>query len=641
VVGLGLALAWMLVLAFGYGRTSLDNGINDALMELRLALLGPSAMRPEIAIIDLSDTDVERLAMKVGERRDFARLVRVLDRARAASVIFDLAFSQRGSPEEDNSFALASGAYGATIQATILTKAAPDGAERPAPDPLRDWTWHPRVVRDGDPPEYARAISSYPELLDTARSLGAINAQADKDGIYRRMPLLFRHGDGFLPSLALAAACDMLQVAPKDIEVDFGRSLRLPDARLADGNRGDIAIPIDEQGRILLNLPGTWGSSFPHYSFSRLLDAETDEALAEEFASELEGRSLILADLSTSTSDYGPVAFERDYPLAGLHATIINSIVTDNFLREPTWLEALAAVVSLGLALCLVLWRLPQLWGSLAAAVIWFAFCAAEIGLFFSLGLMPTLAAPSLALVFILIGHNMLRFIQAEQDKIRLRGQVSRYFSPEVLANILRRSGMERLAAKRKTITVLFSDIAGFTAWCSTRDPETVHRVLGEYFQDMTAIVFRHQGTVDKFIGDGLMAFFGDPQDHPDHAKRAVAAALEMQETVQRLRKQWEPQGIIDLHIRVGINTGEAVVGDLGSTDIMAYTAIGAQVNLASRLESLCPVDGILVSGAVAARVGKDFHVREAGMTSAKGISDPFPTFLIVPETPDDWRQMR
>jgi adenylate cyclase len=186
------------------------------------------------------------------------------------------------------------------------------------------------------------------------------------------------------------------------------------------------------------------------------------------------------------------------------------------------------------------------------------------------------------------------------------------------------------MSAEKKVLTILFSDIAGFTSWCTTQGPEQVLSTLNEYFDEMTAILFRNEGTIDKFIGDGLMAFFGDPIEQPDHAQRAVRTAIEMQQKVRELRSEWERQGRLPVQIRVGINTGEVVVGDLGSRRIVEYTAIGSNVNLSQRLESRAPVGGILISDAVYRLIRNDFAARFAGKITAKGISEEFGTYEVI-----------
>jgi adenylate cyclase len=242
---------------------------------------------------------------------------------------------------------------------------------------------------------------------------------------------------------------------------------------------------------------------------------------------------------------------------------------------------------------------------------------------------MPSLAAPTLGFVLALAAANGYRFFQSEREKLMFRTRMERYFAPKLMSKILKAPD-KLMAAEQKVITVLFSDIAGFTSWCTTQDPETIHRTLNEYFEVMTEIVFRNEGTVDKFIGDGLMAFYGDPLDQPDHCLRAVRSAIEMQQAVRGLRARWEAEARMAIHIRIGINSGEVVVGDMGSRHIMAYTAIGSNINLGSRLESKAPIDGVLVSGGVYRAVKDSVAARFAGNITAKGITEEFETWEVI-----------
>jgi adenylate cyclase len=266
---------------------------------------------------------------------------------------------------------------------------------------------------------------------------------------------------------------------------------------------------------------------------------------------------------------------------------------------------------------------------SLLSLLCWAALSAGEFWMFAARGIMPTLAAPTLGIVLLLIAVNGYRFFLSEREKLAFRLRMERYFAPKLMSKILANQG-KLMSADQKVITVLFSDISGFTSWSTTQTPDSIHRTLNEYFEVMTEIVFRNEGTVDKFIGDGLMAFFGDPLPQPDHALRAVRTGIEMQQALRVLREHWEAEGRAQLHIRIGINTGEVVVGDMGSRHIMAYTAIGANVNLGSRLESKAPIDGVLVSAPVYAAVKDAVGTRFAGKITAKGITEDFDTWEVI-----------
>jgi len=443
------------------------------------------------------------------------------------------------------------------------------------------------------------------------------------------MPMLFRYGDGYIPSIALSAACDILGVKPQAIEVSFGSHIRLPAARMPDGHTRDIDIPIDRRGRMIVNFAGPWGASFPHYSFATLLQAETNQDLADTLSTELEGSRLIICDVTTSSGDYGAVPLERVYPRSGLHANILNSILRGQFLRTQNWSESFLMSFVLATLLFVLFWGIKSVASSMFSLLIFALSAAFQFWLFIGPGIMPSLVAPSMGFVFSLIAADAYRFFQSEREKLTLRARMERYFAPHLISKIVR-SSATLISAEQKVITVLFSDISGFTSWCTTQPPERIHQTLNEYFESMTEIVFRNEGTIDKFIGDGLMAFFGDPLEQPDHVLRAVRTAIEMQQAVRSLRSLWEPAGRMPIHIRIGINSGEVVVGDMGSRRVMAYTAIGSNVNLGSRLESNAPVDGILVSEPIYREVRDLFATRPHGMISAKGIAEKFETYEVL-----------
>jgi adenylate cyclase len=631
VVG-ALAAAWALALTAAAIRGNWNDRLNDLFFQLRYLARGPETVLPTINSIDFTDAEIRALGMKSGDRRAFARLVDVLSRAGASSIVFDIIFPDPGQADGDAAFASAAAAAGSVYLPAILVPQAVGkivGRAAAGDDPLAPWIWHPRIVRRGDPIDADRATLSFPALTAASRAVAAINLQPDADGVYRRIPLLLRAGDGYLPTLALRVACDELNVDPALIEVAFGRALRLPHARMRDGTVRDLAIPIDRSGNMIIDFPGPWGTGFTHYQPSKLLAAETDPDVADSVAMELDGSILIVSDISTASNDYGSNPFERVFPRSGIHAAALNSILSDRFLRAPSWVLVLLLNLAFGAALWLVAWRMRPLAGSLLMIAAWAALTAAEGTLFIFRGIMASLAAPTLALALALVAVNGYRFFLSEKEKLEFRLRMERYFAPRLMAKIMGSPGTF-LAADKKVITILFSDIAGFTSWCTTQSPDAIHRTLNEYFEAMTEIVFRNEGTVDKFIGDGLMAFFGDPLPQIDHAARAVRTAIEMQQAVRVLRERWQAEGRMPIHIRVGINSGEVVVGDMGSQRIRTYTAIGSHVNLCSRLESKAPVDGVLVSTPVHEAVKAAVATRFAGRITAKGIADEFDTWEVL-----------
>jgi adenylate cyclase len=625
-----VAAAWGLALAGSLVRGDWNNRVNDLFFMLRLGLRGPEKSVPSIGYVQLADSDVQDLGMKGGDRSPYARLVNVLRDAGAASVTFDIQFPEHGEPAGDAAFTKAARDAGFVYLPVVLgLRPRAAAADAGALDPAAPWLWHPTVSRPGNPFTASAVTLSYPELAAAAKGIASINSDPDPDGIYRRMPLLFRCGEGWVPSLALRVAADAMGVDPSSITVAFGRSIRLPGARMRDGTTRTVDIPIDSRGRMILDYVGPWGRDFSHYSFARLLQAETDQDVADEMASDLDGAQLIVADITTSTQDYGPSPFEQEYLRSGLHANALNGILLDRFLRAPAWWVSLLLNTGFAALLWLAARRLRPLSFSLAALGCWAALVGAELWLFLGAGVMPALAAPTLGFAIALVAVNAYRFLLEERERLLTRARMERYFAPGLMNKILKTPG-KLMSAEQKVITVLFSDIAGFTSWSTTQTPGLIHATLNQYFDVMTEIVFRNEGTVDKFIGDGLMAFFGDPLEQEDHALRAVRTGIEMQQAIRGLRAAWESEGRAPLHIRIGINTGEVVVGDMGSHRIMAYTAIGSTINLGSRLEGKAPVDGILVSAPVHDRVRDAVQTRFAGTITAKGITQEFDTYEVI-----------
>jgi adenylate cyclase len=629
IVAASLIIAWGISLAAAGIRGDWNNRLNDLFFQLRYRLRGPEKVLPSISHVDLSDAEVRSLGMKGGDRGDFARLVNVLSTAGASAIVFDIIFPEQGEPSGDAAFVRAVEDNGRVTLPVILQAKPAGGGGRPVDAALAGRLWHPRVLVAGSPPKALDWTLSFTALSAAAQDIAHINSSPDPDGVLRRMPLLFACGDGYIPSLALGAAVSVLGVDPSRIEVRFGRFIRLPQARMPDGSTRDIRIPIDPAGRMIVDYAGPWGAAFTHYPFSRLLAAENDSAVADQVSSELDGAQLIISDITTSSGDYGPVPFEHDYPRSGVHANILNSILSDRFLAAPPFWEVALLSCAFAALLWLLAWRMRPLACSLLCVLAWAALSAGEFALFATRGVMPSLAAPTLGVVFVLIGINAYRFLLSEREKLTMRLRMERYFAPWLMSKILADQG-RFMSADQKVITVLFSDISGFTSWCTTQTPEMIHRTLNEYFEVMTDIVFQHEGTVDKFIGDGLMAFFGDPLAQADHPLRAVLTGIGMQQALRGLRERWQAEGRAALHIRIGINTGEVVVGDMGSRRIMAYTAIGANVNLGSRLESKAPLDGVLISAPVYAAVKDAVTTRFAGKITAKGITEDFDTWEVI-----------
>ena len=615
LVLLSFAAAWLLFWLFPglLGTWNLKAG--DQLFRLRQRCFGNLRIDPAVVHLDVDDASVRSLGASVESGARYESILRILTAARVAAIACDYVFLSAS-----DGMVAATRESGRTYYPVAL---GPGGA--PCPDAL---AWRPALTRAVRSPAQGVAFATCPELLAVARGAGHITCSPDEDGVHRRVPLLLPVANGLVPSLALRVACGYLSVPPERIVVDPGRSLVLRGAQFPDGRTKDIAIPIDAQCRIIVNFAGRETDTFAHYSLADVLAIARDARRFEQLRDELENAIVIVADIAAS-KDVGAVPMERAFHLPGLHSNVVNSILTGQFVRElPPWPAAAADLGAAGLLVLAARRIRSGRWFVAATVALLGAFVAFDAGLFLWGHVLANGVRTAFGLVAALVGLTAQKYVRAETQRAFLRARCEHYFAPAVLDKILAsRSLLD--ACEKKRVTVLFSDICGFTPWSATRAPEDVRDTLNAYFQAMTELVFRHEGMVDKYMGDGLMAIFGDPVAHPDHALRAVRAAIDMQRAARELRERWGPEGRIALQIRIGIHTGEAVVGNMGSEQRVDYTAIGPNVNLAERLEANAPAGGILISRAVYDCVQGHVDARAAGRIKAKGFEDEVEVFEI------------
>jgi adenylate cyclase len=426
------------------------------------------------------------------------------------------------------------------------------------------------------------AVLPLPVLRDKA-PLGFINVAPDGDGIVRRTPLLILAGKTVYPSLALRTL--MLALGSKNLIVRSG-PYGPESARV-----GGRTVPVDGQGAMHIPFIGPRGT-YPYVSAADVLRGNASPQA-------LQGRIAFVGTSAPGLLDIRAMPFDPVYPGVEIHAAVLDAILTGNAVSVPPWTPAAQAmgILASGLAAALAFGLArPRIYlpvaGTLIAAAVIFSRRLFISGLFLSpLYVVFTVALMGACLVF-------LRFWQEERQKLILRNAFSRYVSPEIVRRITKLRG-NLFAGEERELSILFTDIRGFTSLSEKLSPQQIVLLLNRYFTPMTALVREHSGTMDKFIGDALMAFWNAPLDVPGHPARAVSAALTMQETLLTLNGELQAEFGVSLRIGAGIHTGPAYVGNMGSAELINYTLIGDNVNLASRLEGLCPRYGVgvVVSG--------------------------------------------
>ncbi len=465
-----------------------------------------------------------------------------------------------------------------------------------------------------------------------AAGLGSIDLLLDSDGILRGLPPPYtaeENGRLVVKRLPFALECARLIWFPGSApDVELGeRELRF-------GNHKYIL----SEGRWLIPYRGG-DRTLPRFSFIDIL--RRPEAIPD-----ISGKVVLIGNTSVLAQDYKSVPL----PVAEKRLFGMRAISTHSMAGVEVHGQALAALIQgygiatlspgaflwLFLAVCLSASALAVVPLRPAKAAFVWTFGAAILFAAAVVSIRNGLALPLFSVVLPWgvygagsFGYHRYRDISARRAVERLFG---RYVSPNIASQLLANPGLVHAGGRKKTLTILFSDIRGFTSLSERLQPERVTEMLNLYFTEMMDILFAHDGTYDKFIGDALLAFFGDPVDQPDHAARALECAVTMQERAAELRARFKEAGLPELHIGVAINTGPVVVGNHGSKESWTYTVIGDAVNLASRLQGLAQRDEVILSEQTASAIAgieERYIVEKMEPVVVKGKSAPIPILRV------------
>ena len=458
-------------------------------------------------------------------------------------------------------------------------------------------------------PQAESAVLPLPVLRGQA-AIGFVNAGADIDGIVREAPLVVRIGEEVYPSLALRTL--MFGLNMRNLTVEFG-AYGLEAVRLAN----KYSIPVSPQGLMRIPFIGP-ARTYSYFSAADVLAGRIDPA-------DLQGRVAFVGTSVTGLADIRATPRDPACPGVEVHAAVLDAILTGNSISSPPWTPfAQAGLILLaGLLSTLAFgFARPRVYLPVAAVFIGATILAARHLFSQGLFLSPQYGVLTVAAVGVIL--LVARFWQEERQKRKLRSLFSRYVSPEVVNRVTKTAG-DLMAGEERDLSIMFTDIRGFTSLSENLKPQEVVTLLNRYFTPMTVLVREQSGTLDKFIGDALMAYWNAPLDLPGHPVLAVETALRMQETLPNLNERLLAELKLELRIGVGVHTGKAFVGNMGSTDFANYTVIGDAVNLASRLEGLCPQYGvnIVVSGETREACGENFAFQRLDSILVKGKTRP------------------
>jgi adenylate cyclase len=616
-IGVGAA-----VVAVGLARTDFIENIELVTYDWRMRLTArPSAPSDDIVLVSIDDDSVQRMASIAG-RWPWPRMIHgyVLDylsRAPAKVIVYDVLFTEPdvrsfNDGEQEWSGAQSDAALVTSIQnAGNVIAAADVAAERLVDqtraiplDPARPVTRYPGAESCLE--QRDRLVPPILPLEKAARAIGHTLMLRDPDGPLRHHWPFVRVGDEIVPSLGMAAALHA---------------------------RGDAAsIPSFSTCPPLIAYRGpTVGAggevAFNDYSFYSLFVAE-QQLLAGERPevdpATFKDKIVVVSATASGTYEVQATPFAQGIAGGEIHANIIDALLRDRRIERASAATAIATTVGVAVAIG-ALGAAAGAWTlALIAALVAFGLTYAAVRVF-AAGTWLPLTMPMLGIGLAFVGQLAWQYFVEGREKRQVKKVFSRYVPKDVYNQLLADPDAVALGGKRRTMTVLFSDVRGFTAMSEKATPEEVVTQLNEYFTRMVDVLFAHRGTLDKFVGDMVMGLFGAPLDDPDHADHAVQTALAMTRALDELNDGWAAAGRPVLDIGIGISTGDMVAGNIGSSAIMSYTVIGDTVNLGARLESLNKDYGtrVIISEATRASLKGQYDIRPLGEVTVKGKSRP------------------
>lgn len=510
-------------------------------------------------------------------------------------------------------------------------------------------------------PQYGEWTPNVPVMQDPSAFTASFVAMLDADGYVRRYPMYYRSGNklgsSFIPSLALES---YLLSGPYRAEVKMGLKSN-GEKKLEEFNIFDMeatpekkvmTVPVDKSGQVLVNFYGRQ-MSLPYVSARELFNdkptvhvqrgiktAEGKQIQIQE--SEIDkkeffkGRSVIVGATAVGLYDLRNTPVEANYPGPELHLTMLANLLEQNFLTG--WSKEAALMPYLFLILGLLLTVAWAYVDSIASFSILVGVLAVGAGVdlwfFLSKKMMIYSFLPYVLVLFCFFSIQLYRYFTEEKKKRELKSTFSKYVSPAVVDELLKDVENLKLGGRKEHMSVFFSDVRGFTTISEKLAPEELSRVLNLYLTPMTELIFKNNGTLDKYIGDAIMAFFGAPVKHPQHAKEACRCALQNLEKLRELQKEFEAQGLPHIDIGIGINTGAMSVGNMGSNIVQNYTVMGDSVNLAARLEGINKEYGtrIIISQFTYEEAKDAFTAREIDRVRVKGKLEPVRIFELVCE---------
>ncbi len=466
-------------------------------------------------------------------------------------------------------------------------------------------------------PEIYIPEANIPVLSKVASHSGFFNMDPDPDGVLRWLNGMLKFNGNLYANLSLQALSAYWR---KPVMV------RVADHGVTNLMIGDCRIPTDELGRIMVNYRGG-PRTFPHISATDILHGNVPEGA-------LKDRIVLVGATAVGIYDLRVTPFATVFPGVEVHANLIDMILSGDFLFYPAWAAYInvLAILILGGLLGFLIARVSVVAGAACGFLMTSGYIFVTYYFFTRNGIIFNIVYPLTALLLVYVIVSAYRYLVEESEKRFIRSAFSTYVSPAVVDQLIRSPEDLVLGGERREITAFFSDVAGFTGISEKLSPEALVELLNEFLTEMTDIIHAHNGTVDKFEGDAIIAMFGAPVPQADHALAACAACIDMQKRLVVLREKWEEEKQLTIRMRIGLCSGPAVVGNMGSKKRFDYTMMGDTVNTAARLEGVNKQYGTyaMISETTYEQVREKMVARELDAVNVVGKAVPIKIYELI-----------
>ncbi|MHA2099081.1 MAG: adenylate/guanylate cyclase domain-containing protein [Candidatus Kariarchaeaceae archaeon] len=564
-------------------KTSISNGS------------GPSSSK-RIILLSITDETYQILGSNFVDRKYLAEVINTLQKFDPEFVAYDIIFANPSNSLDDSIFS--------SSLSKLREVYLPTGLK--LSNSIKNFYWRNRSNNNlidrctklpiikaiaGNPFYSEWAISSIDQIENAVDGTGHISVIRDSDGVIRHHPMLVKIDSLYLPTISLAIYLKYMNISLEDVKIYWGEKLVIPKTEKSF-NETEIIIPIDESVNTFIPYTNTWDKvKLTKISIQDFLKFSKDLSNYDELLNMIEGNFIFIHDISTGAADLGETPIEHDSPLILMHTSLLSALLNNNFFEYFNPLTFALLIFISGLLIAIIIMirlnLLLYIYG-IAIPLLLVLFSYYQIT---SANLFPLFSALVSFLIIFLSTVISLQVISIKEKKF-IRHAFTKYVSPSVVDELIENESKLILSGEEREVSILFSDIKGFTTLAEKMNTHDLVRLLNDYLTEMSDVILENKGTIDKFIGDAILAEFGAPISLEAHADLAVSTGLQMLKKLSDFNKTRASADTPDISCRIGINTGNVIIGNMGSKDVFDYTVIGDPVNLAARLESANKIYG-------------------------------------------------